>query len=291
MRPSRADAAAAEGTEVFEAASVDLALRAAREAHGPDVQVVRALRVVAGVRGLLGQARYQVLVRPPVPVEVTVLPTEPVAPAPAGAAYADGGDPLRSALDELLDAAEERERGGPPDIVEEDTGWSWAQQQEVDRLLADLDARVGAETSPHPALEMAAHEAPLPAPATLDDLQDDDEWADLDDDPGSGWDRDELRRLGVPAAVLSHLPVEDPSDDAGWRRALQGAIAAVVPPPAKADAQHPVVLSGHGLLGVVALLRGAVEEGLTPGTISFDGRRRPANPAALVEVLAAVVRS
>jgi hypothetical protein len=283
--PPRSDTS---GTEVFEAASVDLALRAARAAHGPDVQVVRALRVVAGVRGLLGQARYQVLVRPPVPVQVVVLPdTEAAAPAPAEPVT--GGDPLRSALDDLLDAADARERGaeaGPPDIVEEDSGWSWAQQQEVDRLLADLDARVGTAASPHPALEMAAHETPPPLLP-----QDDDEWAEVEDAPGSGWDRDELRRLGVPAAVLSRLPVEDPSDDAGWRRALQGAIEAVVPAPSKADAQHPVVVSGHGLLGVVAVLRAAVEDGLTPGTISFDGRRRPANPAALVDVLAAVVRS
>ena len=106
-----------------------------------------------------------------------------------------------------------------------------------------------------------------------------------------GWDRGELRRLGVPAAILGRLPVEDPVDDAAWRRALRKAIETVVSPPARPSADHPVVVNGYGLLGAVAVLRAAVEEGATPGTITFEGRRRAAGPEALVEVIAECIRS
>lgn len=137
----------------------------------------------------------------------------------------------------------------------------------------------------HPAPGLADHEAAAATPGPSADPE------AAEEQMGTGWDREELRRLGVPAPLLSRLPVEDPSDDAGWRRALQTAIVATVPPPAQPDAQHPVVVSGHGLLGAVALLRAAIEEGATPGTISHEGRQRPATPAALVEVLAACARS
>lgn len=278
-RSPRAD----DDTQTFSGASVESALRAARAAHGPRVEVLRALRVVAGVRGLLGQARYEVVVKRPVPTTVEVLHLD------RSRDDARGGDPVSSALDDLLDAAEEREAALAGE--EDEAGWTWTQQSEVEDLFAELAERLGPDTPRHPALAVAEHDLlgddlPQGPPLEAED-------ADVVLEPamGAGWDRGELRRLGVPAAVLSRLPVEDPSDDAGWRRALLGALAATVPPPAQADAQHPVVVSGYGLLGAIAVMRAAVEDGATPGTLALDGRHRPATPAAFVEVLAASARS
>lgn len=260
----------------FTAATVELALAAARAEHGPGVQVVRALKVVSGVRGLLGQARYTVVVRRPLPVRIQVETTVEVLPR-------EDADPVRGALEDLLDAADAGERAAGP------SDWQWSEPSEVDRLLAQLSRRGDAEAVRHPALSVAEHDLPVDdSPADLGALLALPQHAEP---PWTGWDRDELRRLGVPGPVLSRLPVEDPSDDAGWRRALVTAIAGTVPAPATADAQHPVVVSGHGLLGAVAVLQAAIEASATPGTISHDGRVRPATPAAIVDVLAACARS
>jgi len=130
-----------DGSQVFTGPTVDEALRAARAAYGPHVQVGRALRVVSGVRGLLGQARYCVEVRPAGTTSITVLPYD----SPADPL---SGDPVRSALDELLDAAEERERGAAEVALPDEAGWSFPQQREVDRLLAELGERVGGGAAP-----------------------------------------------------------------------------------------------------------------------------------------------
>jgi len=266
--PSRTDPA---DEAVYSGPTVQHALAAARAAHGPGVQVVRAVRRTTGLGGLLGRVRFEVAVRPAART-VSVVQGAPVPERAPGAARS--ADPLRGALDELLDAAEERERAVTGELVD-DTAWTWAQQNDVARLLEELTAR-SAPVRSHPAPALAVHED-LPVEAVPD--------------PGSGWDRDELRRVGVPAAVLSRLPVEDPPDDAGWRRALRTAIAATVPAPGRPGEHTAVVVSGYGLLGAVAVLRAGAEDGATPGTISFAGRRGPATPAALVEVLASCVRS
>ena len=290
-----------DDTEVFSGPTVDAALRAARAAHGPHVEVVRAMRVLSGVRGLLGQARFSVVVRRPPVTEVTVLPIVPDAPARPRPSSGSPDDVLRGVLDDLLEAAEHDERSA---AEPEDGGWWWAQQGEIEHLLAELGERVAPDAARHPAPGLARHGdddlAPphlaLEAGALLDAAEGRSDLALLDaQEPeapvGPGWDREELRRLGVPTEVLSRLPVEDPSDDAGWRRALVEAIGAAVPAPSLPDAQHPVVMSGHGLLGAIAVLRAALEDGATPGTLGHEGRYRPATPAAFVDVLAASVRS
>ncbi len=201
-------------------------------------------------------------------------------------------------LRHLVVAADESERSPG-----REASWSWNGAAEVGALLSDVAAlgaaRAEASTG-HPAPDLARHAPSVSAaPAGV--------WRDLlvgaveprgttpesvvapraPAEPGPArWSRNDLRSIGVPPAVLRRLPVEDPVDDGGWRRALQDAIAAVVPAPSEPDAEHPVVVSGHGLAGAVAVLRAAVEDGAVPGTISFRGRRRQATPAALVEVLA-----
>lgn len=282
-------------TEVFSGPTAADALAAARAAYGPAVQVLRAARHTGGISGLLGRSRVQVTVRRPPATTVTVTgPAQPssVGPAPGGA------DAVDTALDELLGAAERRERAalagvlapaGPAPgsaLPAEETAWTWEQQQDVERLLAELTARGGGPAHPAPAVaehDRAAQDAPGGALSVLDD-----------DGPRDGvpptWDRGALRRLGVPSAVLSRLPVEDPDDEQGWRSALTAAVAAVVPPPGAPDALHPVVVSGYGLRGAVEIVRAACEDGARPGTLAHDGVGRPATAAVLVEVIASCVR-
>ncbi len=88
------------------------------------------------------------------------------------------------------------------------------------------------------------------------------------------WSKAALTRLGVPAAVLDDLDPPAPGDDLGWVVALTSAIAAAVPDPGEPDEKHPVVVSGHGLAGVVAMLD-AGSRGAAP---RHDHARRPYRP-------------
>ena len=271
------------------------ALAAARAAYGPAVQVLRAARHTGGVRGLLGRSHVQVTVRRPPRTTVTV--TGPAQPA-SGAPAAGSADAVDTALDRLLGAAERRERAalagvlapaGPAPgsaLPTDETAWTWEQQQDVERLLAELTAR--GRSPAHPAPALAEHDrAPEGASGGAVPLLD-------GDGPRDGvpptWDRGALRRLGVPSTVLSRLPVEDPEDEESWRSALTSAVAAVVPPPGAPDARHPVVVSGYGLRGAVEILRAACEDGARPGTLAHDGAGRPATAALLVEVIASCAR-
>ncbi|MDP9436202.1 MAG: hypothetical protein M3P93_13845, partial [Actinomycetota bacterium] len=99
-----------------------------------------------------------------------------------------------------------------------------------------------------------------------------------------GWSTENLVTVGVPAAVLEHLVTPPTPDDLGWLVALAGAITAVVPPPAEPDEAHPVVVSGHGLTGALAVLE-AASRGTTPGTITHAGRTAPATATELALVV------
>ncbi|MCW2776690.1 MAG: hypothetical protein JWN17_415, partial [Frankiales bacterium] len=100
----------------------------------------------------------------------------------------------------------------------------------------------------------------------------------------TGWSRSALEALGVPDAVLAQLPDPAPRDDLAWVVALAAAIEAVVPAPAEPDEAHPVVVSGHGLAGALAVLD-AGTRGASPGTISHAGRTAPATATELALVL------
>ena len=88
----------------------------------------------------------------------------------------------------------------------------------------------------------------------------------------------------MPAAVLDALPAPAPQGDLAWVVALTAAIETTVPPPAEPDEAHPVVVSGHGVRGAVAVLD-AGSRGLSPGTITHAGRTAPATATELALVL------
>jgi hypothetical protein len=67
--------------------------------------------------------------------------------------------------------------------------------------------------------------------------------------------------------------------------ALSRAFAAVVPP---ADPSADVCVSGTGLAGVKGIVS-AARRGMTPGTITYDGRTAPATPTELALAVRAEV--
>ena len=87
-----------EVVEVFTGDTLEEAMAAAVAGLGPDLTVRRARKVRAGVRGLLGRDRYEVLAVPAAGRR---------RPLPRSA------DAVGSALDALLEAADEQEAGGP----------------------------------------------------------------------------------------------------------------------------------------------------------------------------------
>ncbi len=283
-----------EVVEVFVGDTLEEAMAFAVAALGPDLSVRRARKVRKGVQGLVGRDRYEVVAVP--------------APRSEGA--------LESAFEALLSQAEEAE------------------------TLPD-QRRAGSRrtTRPHPAPEVAEHQAPaaelqIPFQAAVPALEGEPELpapapaakpriaapvaagrvkaqvrapavappaeAEVAVRPRrapakprakarpipTGWSRQALVELGLPEAVLAGLPADEPGDDLGWVVALAVAMSAVLPAPAALDADHPLVVNGYGLPGVLGLLDAAAR-GLTPGTITVGTR----TAAATATELALAVRT
>lgn len=95
-----------------------------------------------------------------------------------------------------------------------------------------------------------------------------------------GWSREALVALGLPEQVLQALPAQDPLDDLAWVVALAVAISSVLPEPAALGPDHPLVVDGYGVQGVLGLLDAAAR-GLTPGTITVGDRTAPATATEL----------
>lgn len=95
------------------------------------------------------------------------------------------------------------------------------------------------------------------------------------------WSRTALEQLGLPTAILSHLPVLDPDSDLEWTAALGRAIAAEVRPPVTAPGPHaPVAASGFGAGSAVDLLLAATA-GVALGTITIGETAKPATATEL----------
>jgi hypothetical protein len=240
----------------FSADSLELAMAEAVSTLGPGLTVLQAQRVRAGMRGLRGKDRYEVVAQGS--------GTAPSRPAGPGAAPGTSNGVPGAALDGLWGQAAQ------PEQLPEATGWTPVHAEEpepfpdvvVRHPEVALDAVL---TPPSPQLPQVAdrhsltHRAPHSSP---------------------GWSRAGLHDLGVPEAILSALPEEDPTDDLAWLVALTQAIASVVPPPAMPSAEEPAVLSGWGIRGAVALLEDGAR-GWPVGTLSDVGRSEPATAVEL----------
>lgn len=284
-----------EVVQVFTGDTLEEAMAYAVATLGPDLAVRRARKVRKGLQGLTGKDRYEVVA---------------LAPTAAG----QDRDAVGSAFEALLAQAEEVEsvRGSAPAPGAATSPAPAAPR--AARAAAPAGARPEvpaprAAVVPVPAL--AAPEPPMPAQpspsAPSRRAQQRTRAAarppartpartaartrpakPVTADAPTGWSRAALVAAGLPRPVLAALPARDPRDDAGWISALTRAIATVLPPAAPLDAEHPVTVSGHGLAGVVGILR-AAGKGLPPGTIAYDGRTAPATATELALAVRAEV--
>ena len=287
-----------EVVEVFVGDTLEEAMAFAVAALGPDLSVRRARKVRRGVQGLVGRDRYEVVAVPP--------------PSP-------DRDALESAFEALLSQAEEAElprarrvttRPHPsPEVADHEPRYAEPIPVRTTRRPAVYEepapARAVAVRPPAPRSPAARRQpastqtprprpAPTPAPSVpMSALPAPRKKASAKPaartprvKASSGWSRQSLVALGLPPAVLAGLPAAEPGDDLGWVVALAVAMSAVLPAPAALDAEHPLVVNGHGLAGVLGLLD-AAGRGLTPGTITVGDR----TAAATATELALTVRT
>jgi hypothetical protein len=323
--PSAPPPDGSEVVEVFSGDTLEEAMAAAVAALGPDLAVRRARKVRSGVRGLLGKDRYEVLAAPsesgrPAPVAYDDEDGDAV-----GSAF-EALMNRAEEQDSMPAATPARPRAGrraappPPAVPVEDDRWTpppaaRTLQPVPDEPLPVRGRRPGqaaapaaparrtrrATDAPHPQPDVAEHEvappfqehpepsprpAPVPPPVATPVPP---RPARRSAAPAVGtWSKAALTRLGVPDAVLAELDPPAATDDLGWVVALTSAIAATVPEPGAPDEKNPVVVSGHGLPGVLAILD-AGSRGLRPGTITTGGRTAPATATELALVVRAHV--
>lgn len=276
VRPDEPAAATAEVVEVFTGESLEEAMAAAVAALGPDLQVRRARKVRSGVRGLMGKDRYEVLA------------------VPAG-----GGRPspeaVTAALEGLLERAESEEAAAASAPARPIPSRPHRAARVAPPVAAPRRDPDLAELTTHPQPDVADHPSAGPLRTTPVEAMPTGgtpsaQGPELQSPPGPGWSRERLHALGVPAAVLAALPKQEPSDDLAWLVALTEAVSATVAPPATADAEHPVVLDGHGMAGALALLE-AGTRGTPPGRLSVEGRTVAASALELALAVRAAVLS
>lgn len=245
-----------EVLDVYTGDTLEEAMAGAVAALGPGLEVRRARKVRSGVRGLMGRPVYEVL-------------------AVAGRATT-GGDPLRSAVDQLLERADAQEAHGTGDELPA------VGARPAPSRAAPAPPRT-APALPRPArqIDQGARPAlegsrPLPTEGPRNTAP--------DAARAPGWSRAGLARIGVPVAVLNALPRDAPSDDLGWLVSVTAAISACVGPPATSGPEHPVVVNGYGLPGVLGILEAGCR-GATPGRISCADRSTNATALELALVL------
>lgn len=260
-----------EVVEVFTGDTLEEAMAYAVAALGPDLSVRRARKVRRGVQGLVGKDRYEVVA------------------IPSPSASIEGA--VDSAFDALLLQAE-------------------AAEEPTSRGRRTTRPALAAPPVPHPAPALAQHTERLPEPARPEPVElvhvepvaptrvaktapaaaarkraPRTKKAFVAAAP-TGWSLQALSDLGLPASVLEALPQDEPADDLAWVVALAVAMSAVLPVPAALDSEHPLVVNGYGMAGVLGLLDAAAR-GLTPGTITVGDR----TAAATATELALVVRT
>ncbi|MCW2599364.1 MAG: hypothetical protein JWM02_1193 [Frankiales bacterium] len=309
-----------EVVEVFTGDTLEEAMAYAVASLGPDLTVRRARKVRRGMQGLVGKDRYEVVAVPPArpasdsavdnPVnsafdallsqaEAAELPRVRRTSRPASAATAPHPSPAVAdhtgrSVDRAVEQAVERafEQAldqtlppvlSPPPVVE-------APAQVV------LDIAPEQVVAPRPRWAAAAEKAPAKAPADAPTKapvkRAAAKKASVKGPPAvpapSGWSRQALTDLALPAAVLDALPGQDPVEDLSWVAALASALSTVLPEPASPDEAHPLVVNGYGISGVLGLLDAATR-GLTPGTITLGDRTAAATATELALAIRAAV--
>jgi hypothetical protein len=303
-----------EVVEVFLGDTLEEAMAYAVAALGPDLSVRRARKVRRGMQGLVGKDRYEVVAIPSPSVspegalesafdalllqaESAEAPTSttpqrrttrPAAPAPPPTPH-----PAPS-------VAEHAARLPEPVTLTQIAAPVVLEAQPVEAL------QLVSPAAPAAVLEQAAVVEPVPvveaptavveAPATVVEAPVATKRTASKRAPRTkkaaapltslGWSRQALIALGLPAPVLDALPHDEPADDLGWVVALAVAMSSVLPAPAALDEEHPLVVNGYGMAGVLGLLD-AASRGLTPGTITVGDR----TAAATATELALVVRT
>ena len=312
-------------TMVFAGASLELAVDDARATLGPQAQIRAARRVRQGLRGRI---RFEVLAAPapPAPAAPGESPLDQVlaglasaadrspAPPPPPARRAAGPEEVVDlTLAELLAAADESETAGGPRRGTAVTAPGGAGSMAAGAAPEDFTALVRAALQrvaledeapagggPHPdpdlldavAGALGALGSPPPGPAPRAAAALPAPRQPQPQPPGSDvtWSLLALAKVGVPSEVLDLLPALDEDDDAGWLRALERAIAAVVPPPATLGREATAVVNGAGAAGAATIMRAALT-GIAPGTITVGDRPLPATAAELARVVRSCVVS
>ena len=127
----------------------------------------------------------------------------------------------------------------------------------------EIDPLMAAETEPEPRMRRARVRGGDPA-----------------------WNVRALRVLGVPGAICGRLDGLSAGSDLEWTMALEQAIEAEIPPPARAT--DLVCVYGQGRESAVKMLAAGVA-GLPPGIIVIDGREVVATPAELALAIRALL--
>lgn len=138
--------------------------------------------------------------------------------------------------------------------------------EEIDEEADDIDEidpLMAAETEPEPRMRRARVRGGDPA-----------------------WNVRALRALGVPGAICKRLDGLSAGSDLEWTMALEQAIEAEIPPPARAT--DLVCVYGQGRESAVKMLAAGVA-GLPPGIIVIDGREVVATPAELALAIRALL--
>ena len=279
----------------FEGRSVEEALAAAASQLGTGLKVREARRVRrGGVLGFFSREHFEVTAEPNIDL------TQPAPMPPSGSRA--GEDHLDHVLRSLVAEVEAREtiptltsrpaeeRRAPVRFTDDDLTPLAAVEAPAPVPMAEAapapaarPLRASAQPTAEAVIDVTEHapaneEAAAPsATAAFYDFEVLDAQA-IERIPK--WTRKALRDLGMPAMVLKAIPERTPSSDMAWTKALERAIAKMVPEPAALDEEHDTQVSGLGGSGAINIIRAGCN-GFTPGLLHIDGRSVPATATEL----------
>lgn len=265
----------------FSGSTIDDAVASATEALGHEIEIIHARRVRrGGLLGFFANEHVEVTARTatalptgPIPSgrtlsidELAQLPPPPtvVAPPPPakpGRRRAQSGEEFDQYLARLVEEVDRREGRLAAAGIAAESGRRFTDEDLVP-LAPD------APEPPEPVLAAAPVEPAIaPAPAASAPPVGGRDGHDLDEPVmttidlrrrhigGPAWSHENLRRLGVPDAIVDAVYVEPDSNDMTWTLAVERALRCVLPPPASA---YTVAMHGYGLEAAITLIDAAM---------------------------------